>query len=260
VVLKEILKPSHPSFLVIAHRGASAEAPENTMAACELALKQGADMIEIDVLPSSDGIPYVIHDAGMKRLTGIDADIRRLHSSEMSKMYIRLMRNGGYGSEPVPSLSELMAWAKGKILLNIEIKPEGFDENEASNILDSTLKLIDSFSMQHSVLISSFSTECIRQCRKKEPEVAAGLLYNKKAAAGLQPVEATLRTGAGSLHIKKRKANKKMIGLAADRDISVMVYTVNRKRSMVKLIRRGVKGIFTDKPSLLRELVMELNI
>lgn len=240
---------------MIAHRGASAEAPENTMQSFELALKQGADMIEVDVLPSSDGVPVVIHDAKTKRLTGIEADIRNLHSSEISGMRIQLMKNRGYGSEPIPTLNELMAWAKGKILLNIEIKPEGFRENEPSNILDQTLQLVDAYSMQHSVLISSFSAECIVQCRKKAPEVATGLLYSKKAVAGLLPVEACIQTGASSLHVKNRRVRKKMIRLAAVHEISVLVYTVNRKRRMVNLIQNGVKGIFTDKPFLLREAV-----
>lgn len=259
MVLKQILKPSYPSFLVIAHRGASANAPENTMVACDLALKHGADMIEIDVLPSSDGVPIVIHDAITKRLTGIEADIRKLHSSEISGMRIKLMKNRGYGSEPIPTLNEMMAWAKGKILLNIEIKPEGFHENEPSNILDRTLDLIETYSMQNSVLISSFSAGCIRQCQIKAPAVATGFLYDKKAVAGLRPVEACIRIGASSLHTKKRITRKKMIRLAADRDISVMVYTVNRKRSMIKLIRKGVKGIFTDKPLLLREVVSSID-
>lgn len=259
MVLKQILKPSHPSFLVIAHRGASAEAPENTMESFELALKKGADMIEVDLLPSSDGVPVVIHDAKTKRLTGIKADIRNLHSSEISGMRIQLMKNRGYGSEPIPTLNELMAWAKGKVLLNIEIKREGFRENESSNILDKTLQLVDAYSMQHSVLISSFSAECIVQCRKKFPEVATGLLYNKKAAAGLRPVEACIRTGASSLHAKNRRARKKMIRLAADHDLPVLVYTVNREKRMLNLIKKGVKGIFTDKPGLLREVVSAMD-
>ncbi|WP_146198618.1 glycerophosphodiester phosphodiesterase [Rhodohalobacter mucosus] len=259
MVLKQILKPSHHSFLAVAHRGASAEAPENTMAAFELALKQGADMIEIDILPSSDGVPIVIHDTRTKRLTGIKADIRNLHSEEIARMHIQLMKNSGYGSEPIPTLNELLAWSKGKVLLNIEIKPEGFNQDDPANILSRTLSLIDRYAMQHSVLISSFSTECIRQCRKKAPAVATGLLYDKRASAGLRPIEACLRTGAVSLHTKKRRTTKKMISKAADRDIPVMVYTVNRRRRMKKLIQHGVKGIFTDKPSLLREVVLTMN-
>ena len=170
------------------------------------------------------------------------------------------MRNRGYGSEPVPTLNELLAWAKGKILLNIEIKPEGFWKNKPSNSLDQTLQLVDSYSMQHSVLISSFSAECIAQCRKKAPEVATGLLYSKKAVAGLPPVEACIQTGAVSLHAKNRQVRHKTIMVAAGHDIPVLVYTVNRKRRMAKLIKKGVKGIFTDKPYLLREVVSAMNI
>ena len=135
MVIKEILKPTNPSFLVIAHRGASHEAPENTMKAFELACKNGADMIEVDILPSADGVPVVIHDTFTKRLTGTEADIRNIHSSELTKLTVRIKRNRGYGSEPIPTLEELLAWAKDKILLNIEIKPEGFLPDADSNIL-----------------------------------------------------------------------------------------------------------------------------
>ena len=228
------------------------------MKAFELAYKYGADMIEVDILPSSDGVPVVIHDTFTKRLTGTEADIRNIHSSELPKLIVRLKRNRGYGSEPIPTLDELLAWAKDKILLNIEIKPEGFRPDADSNILKKTLELISDYSLQKSILISSFSPACIRQCRSLAPEVATGILYDKRAYKREDPVKVCKELGVNSLHLKKRSATRKRIHHAKENGIPVLVYTVNRKRSMKKLVQKGVKGIFSDKPALLKETISGL--
>jgi glycerophosphoryl diester phosphodiesterase len=258
VVLKEVLHPEHPTFLVIAHRGASYSAPENTMIAFELAVSHGANMIEVDILPSSDGVPVVIHDALTKRLTGTEADIRNIHSSEISGLSVSLKKNKGYGSEPIPTLKELLAWAKEKIFLDIEIKPEGFRPDDNRNILDTTIELISEFNMMNSVLISSFSSECIRQCRLKAPEITTGVLYDRKEYERKDPVQICREFGANSLHLKKRSVTGRLMERAGESKIPVLVYTINRKRSMKNLIRKGVKGIFTDKPSLLKEVSEEM--
>ena len=118
--------------------------------------------------------------------------------------------------------------------------------------------MISDYSMQKSILISSFSPECIRQCRSLAPEVATGVLYDKRAYKREDPVKVCRELGVNSLHLKKRSATRKRIHQAREKVIPVLVYTVNRKRSMKKLIQKGVKGIFTDKPALLKETLNEL--
>lgn len=256
--IKEYLKASHTGFLTIAHRGASAMAPENTMAAFVLAQQAGADMIELDVLPNADGIPMVIHDTDLHRLTGVKGDIREMTSAQLSEFRITLMKRKGFGAEAIPSLREVLRWAKGNILLNIEIKPEGYPATASPGIADSVMALISEHEMQHSTLISSFSRYCIEYIRKTAPELSTGILYDKKVSAGLSPVDMYHQTGTDTLHISYRRASHRLLDQAKTEQIPLLIYTVNRKRTMKRLIKQGVKGIFTDKPALLKKTVLEL--
>lgn len=228
------------------------------MAAFELALQQGADMIELDVLPNAEGIPMVIHDAGLYRLTGVKSDIREITSSQLSEILVTLKKRKGFGAEPIPYLDEVLDWSKGKISLNIEIKPEGYSAASSPNIADRVISLIGKYDMQNSVLISSFSRNCIEYIGKKAPELLTGILYDKEASKEYTPVELYHQTGADTLHISYRLATGKLIDQAKAEQIPLMVYTVNRKRSMEWLIGKGVKGVFSDKPALLKKTFHEL--
>lgn len=214
-------------------------------------------MIEVDVLPTADGIPVVIHDADLYRLAGVRADVRKMSMEELSHLRITTMKKRGFGSEPIPVLRELLTWAKGKICLNIEIKPEGFSLSDAPTIAECVVSLITEMDMENQILISSFSPACLYQCKEMAPDIPRGVLYDKKLSEGLSPTQLFEKTEAHTLHLSYRKTGKRIIQWAANENIPLFVYTVNYQWKMKKLIRKGVKGIFSDKPGLLKKVADE---
>ncbi len=107
-------------FLIIAHRGASAYEPENTLRAFRKALEMGADAIELDVRQSADGVIVVVHDEDLKRIAGIGKRVRECTYSELSQ--IRVL-----GSEPIPKLEDVLSEFGNRIPLFIEVKEAGFE-------------------------------------------------------------------------------------------------------------------------------------
>lgn len=245
--------------LVIAHRGASFYAPENTMPAFEMACDMGADMIELDVLLSSDGIPIVIHDADLTRLAGIEKDVRTLTSDETGKLDVGAWFNANYKGTAVPLLGDVLDWAAGKMALNIEIKPESVTELYEGGIEENVIRLIRERQMENQVLISGFDFRTVERFQKHEPGIARGLLYTKENSMGIAPALLAKKLGADTLHVSKWDVKSRMVKEMDAVECPVMAYTVNRKWEMRRLIRKGVRGIFSDRPDTLRDVVNKLD-
>jgi glycerophosphoryl diester phosphodiesterase len=241
--------------LVIAHRGASFYAPENSMPAFELAVEMGAEMIELDVLLSSDGVPVVIHDADLTRLAGIKKDIRTLTKAEIGKLDVGSRFHSKYSGTPVPLLSEVLDWASGKIALNVEIKPESVTDMFEGGVEEKVIQQIREREMEDQVLMSGFDLRSVERFQRHAPDIAKGLLYTKENSTGLAPAELVDRLGAVTLHLSKWDVKSRLLRDMAVKNCPVMAYTVNRKWEMRRLIRKGVRGIFSDRPDVLKNVV-----
>jgi glycerophosphoryl diester phosphodiesterase len=166
----------HEGSLVVAHRGASAAQPENTLPAFQAALEAGADAVELDVRLTSDGVPVVMHDADVAASTNGSgfvhamtlADVKRLDAS----------RGSGIRAE-VPTLAEVLDTIGDRGGLDIEIKnlpgEPAFDSPEEA-ILKATLEALEASSFPGPVLISSFNWLTIERCKQLAPEIPTGFL------------------------------------------------------------------------------------
>jgi glycerophosphoryl diester phosphodiesterase len=158
--------------LVVAHRGASAEAPENTIEAFERAIVLGADALEFDVRLTADGVPVVLHDADVGRTTDGSGAI-----VEMSHDRVRALRIDG--RHRVPTLHETLSVLSGRIAVDIELKnipgEPGFTA-DAEPLVEATLEAIASSGFEGVVLLSSFNPASIARARVLAPEVPTGLL------------------------------------------------------------------------------------
>ena len=142
---------------VVAHRGYSGRYPENTASAFEAAIRTGADMIELDVCLTKDRIPVVIHDQTLERTTEGHGLVSEFALSEIKKLDAGSWFSPEFKGESIPTLEEVLLQIRGKISINIEIKPECFESSGPADAIEKQICiLVEKFGINESVLISSF--------------------------------------------------------------------------------------------------------
>ena len=246
------------SFLVIAHRGASYSAPENTMTAFKLAQKKGADMIELDVILTRDKIPVVVHDNHLKKYGHHRKVVTNLTYNEIKDLDVGSWFSPIYSNQTIPTLQQVLKWAKNRTLLNIEIKPDSVTESSLGGVEEKVIGLIHSYDMSEQVLLSSFDYRVLKRFKNIAPEIRTGLLFNKKESNGMGVAELTNKYNSDTFHCTWLELYRFGLKNLNNFEIPVFIYTVNNKWMMKKLINRGVSGIFSDKPELLKQVAENL--
>jgi glycerophosphoryl diester phosphodiesterase len=257
-ILKRVLerrpKPLIWPPLKIGHRGAAGEAPENTLASFDLALRQGADGIEFDVQLSSDNIPVVIHDARLTRTTSGDgwvcehraSVLRRLDAGSWFNRRHPLHARERFSGARIPLLAEVLHWVKARqCLAFIEIKD--FRPGSAERIL----REIDNAGIWHLVRIFSFDLPTLQQAHEINRGARLGLDFSGR----LMPVRRALALGAEALVPHWAIASKRLIRSAHRKGLKVFPWTVNYPLHMKRKILDGVDGIITNYPARLTEVV-----
>ncbi len=238
---------------VIAHRGFSSEAPENTLAAIEMAIEIGADMVEIDVTVTSDGEVILLHDETLDRTTtgtGLPTD--------QTLEAIRLLDAGSwfsqeYEGEPIPTLAEALDTVKDRILINIEIKSEAVEHG----VVPKVAALVEEHGMIDQVVVSSFSPEALSRMKTTNPAIVTATLFNKDLHTGGDPLEIVQEVGSRGFNISSKRVTLEMIERCHKHGIPVAVYTVNDETEMLRLMAMGVDAVFTDHPDLMIEVAAE---
>ncbi|MBD3919168.1 glycerophosphodiester phosphodiesterase [Paenibacillus sp. PR3] len=239
------------SVLNIAHRGASAYCPENTMAAFQHALDLGATGIETDVQMTSDGHLVLIHDESLQRTTGSSKLVKDVTLDEMKQLDAGSWFDPAFAGERIPTLRELLELVKTHegILINIELKNgvvlyPGLEE--------AVIEEVRFQGMGERVILSSFNHYSLVLCKQLAPEIRTGILYME----GLyEPWEYAARIGANALHAYHYAVLPEWTTQAAERDIVYHPWTVNELDEMKRLLEAGVAGIITDYPDRLGELI-----
>ena len=243
------------NFVVIGHRGASAYYPENTMSAFRAAYEMGAEMVELDILLSKDGIPVVIHDETLERTTSGTGKVVEHTYAELSQLDAGSWFGEEHAGEKIPTLEEVVKFAKGKIALNIEIKTEAVSDEIKNGIEEKAYEIVKMHDMQDHVLFSSFDYRAITHLNGLNVNIAVALLYDKQQSGSSGPKELIRTYGADAFNCSYRQFSKRWASETSEADIPVFIYTVNSRRKMKKMIRRGANGIFSDKPDVLKQLV-----
>ncbi|MGD1032658.1 MAG: glycerophosphodiester phosphodiesterase [Opitutaceae bacterium] len=225
--------------LCIAHRGASAQAPENTLRAFERARSLGADGIELDAQTTRDGVPVVFHDLDVRRLTEGSG---RLAGFSWNRL--RALRVGG---EPIPSLREALAFARGGMLVQVEIKKGA----EVAPIL----RAIRSTGTARNVILASFERAILREAGALAPSIPRMLIADpeppsaRPAEAGLRWARAALSLGAAGISLNHRSiVSGSLVAAIRDRGLKLWCWTVNDRRSIRRLSKWGVDALIMDDP------------
>ncbi|MFD5771161.1 glycerophosphodiester phosphodiesterase [Streptomyces sp. NPDC127049] len=227
---------------VIAHRGASSVAPENTLIAGEVARRVGADWIENDVRPSKDGVPYVFHDAFVDRTTDGTGHIGKLTSAEIDALDAGSYLAPAYKGTRIPTLAAQLADLRergGRLLLDITGTRGKAD-------IERIIQIVREQRMMDRVLVQSFFPESLRHVRTLAPEVPMGLLRDKLDA---DPVAVTRELGVTAYNVsdKALSTRPELVAEMHAAGVSVNVWTVNEPDRWRALADLGVDGIITDR-------------
>lgn len=247
-------------FIIIAHRGASAYYPENTMIAFEKAVEMGAEMIEMDVMLSKDGIPIVFHDAKLNQHTNGNSYVKYYTLKELKELDAGSWFNPKFSNQKIPTLEEVLHFASGKIALNIEIKTEAVSDQIKNGVEEKVLQLVKEHGMQKHVLFSSFDYRAVRHFKRLDANIPVALLYEKNQSNRLLPHQLVKKYNVDAFNCSYRQLKKKWIADINKYNIPAFIYTVDSKRRMQKLIAGGVTGIFTNKPDLLKSVVQSYHL
>ncbi len=223
--------------IVIAHRGDSSRALENSLEALRLALSLSVDMVEIDIRKSMDSELYVMHDRHTGRTSDKNIDIEQSRSDEVSKVKLK---NG----EPIPTLMDVLSLFAGNVGLNLEIKSEGAGRLAAEHLRDSGYR--------GPVLISSFLENEILAVRGVAPFISTSGIFDTFT---VQNLTAYCAKRYSLISLRKKTVSRELIIACHNHGIRVYVWTVDDEADMKKFITWGVDGIYTNKPSLLKELL-----
>jgi len=225
--------------LVIAHRGASAEAPENTLAAFRRALALRVDGIELDVQVTRDGVPVVFHDASLRRLTGVPGRLASRTWRSLKKLRV-------HGTEPIPRLADVLALVRGRAVVQIELK--------RGARLAPVVRTIRRAKAEGWVMLASFELPLVRKAGRLAPGIPRMLIAEGRSLKKLLADMAAL--GAVGLSLDHRAVrNRSMVGQIHRHGGTVWCWTVNTAPAMRRLAARGVDAILSDNPALLRRTV-----
>ena len=266
---RTVSSPAHirPTPLVIAHRGASASAPENTCQALASAIDAGADMVEVDVQLTRDSHAVVFHDWNLARLasrTGYSP--RQLKSlgvgdvdlDELQRFDVGSWKDRKFAGLRIPSLSELLRHAGGRIALNLELKipDRGAIEPVRHGLIRELKKACALYPMPDFMVISSFDRTVMELARAASAEWRLGILPQR---GGVQAtIELAERLQAWSVHLPCRNMSLSVVRHIHDRGLLVFAYTADRPHLLRRLIDAGVDGIFTNVPHRLCALIQAL--
>jgi glycerophosphoryl diester phosphodiesterase len=236
-----------PVPAIIAHRGASAYAPENTLAAFKLALQQGADAIELDAKLSADHRVVVIHDQAVDRTTPHRGRIRDLAFDDLRAMDAGSHFDDAFKGEPIPSLEAVFEEVGSETYINVELTNYHslFDD-----LPQKVAELVHKHNVSERVFFSSFNIIALIRIHRLLPDAPIGLLaISGKAGSWARGWMADLLTPQ-SLHPERSDATCQLVEKAHRKGRKVFVYTVNQEEEMRRLFSIGVDGIFTDDPVL----------
>jgi len=252
--INEFMQPgSRPR--VIAHRGFSGVAPENTMAAFQKAIDVGADMFELDVLLSQDGHVVVIHDETLDRTTDGEGPVAARTLSELKVLDAGSWFAADFAGERIPTLAETLELAKGRILVNIEIKTEAVTDRAQGGIVDKALAIVRRLDMMDEIVISSFDPRALAQARELEPGVKTASLFNERLQEGKSPEEVMADVGSNGFNLSGKQVDASIVAACHRLERPVAVYTVNEISEMERILDLGADAIFTDHPDRLLEVL-----
>ena len=240
--------------LNFAHRGASAAAPANTLAAFRLAAEMGADGVELDVQLARDGEVVVIHDFAVDSTTNGRGAVREMTLAQLKELDAGSWFDPAFAGERIPTLQEVFDAIGHRLLVNVEIKSLPL---RGRGLEAEVVRLIEDNNLVHRVIVSSFNPLSLRKVKGFNPNVTTALLYGPRQSLLLRHAWLGSVTPHEFRHPHYSMVNERFLGWARQKGYRVNTWTVDEVDEMRRLIALGVDGIITDCPDLLAEVLSE---
>jgi len=241
--------------LIIAHRGASAEAPENTLAAFQAAARAGADGIELDVTMCASGDVVVIHDDTIDRTTNGSGRVRDMSLETLRFFDAGRWFDARYEGQVIPTLADVVDLVDESLFINIEIKSTGLRDE---GLEDGVIDLVRRRSIGDRVLISSFSPIALWRVRHRAPQLRRALLTAPNMPLFLRSGWPAPLVRPHTLHPHHSQVDDQYVQRAHQRGRQVNAWTVDAPEEMRRLCEMGVDGIITNHPARLRTVLEQL--
>lgn len=238
--------------LNFAHRGASYEAPENTLAAFLLAAELGADGIELDVQLSRDGEIVVIHDFFLESATDGEGPVRERTLAELKKLDAGSRFDPVYAGQEIPTLQEVIDAVGRRLLLNIELKTPGLRDG---GLAGGVVRAIEDNHLLGRTIVSSFNPLALQWVRRLNPWVPIGLLYSPDLPLFLRRPWARHLLKLDAIHPHHSLVDGRYVPWARKQGYRVHTWTVDDPGRMWQLVRQGVDIMITNRPDLLRQVL-----
>lgn len=233
--------------IVVAHRAGAKVAPENTVAALEQAIRDRAPIAEIDVQQLSDGTLIVMHDSNFKRTAGEDICVWDVEANALRDLEVGSGFSAAYRGERVPTLEEMLACAKGRITMMIELKYTGQEQD----LEESVLALLESYDMVDECIIGSMNKGILQRVKELDPDISTVFIAHDLEAADYD------LDYADSYSIEGNNLTTDMVDAIHYRGKTVYGWTANTSGAMLRIVNCGADGVVTDDVRLLQTFLRE---
>ena len=251
--------------LIIGHRGASALAPENTLAAFKRALIDGADGVELDVRLAADGVPVVIHDPNLRRTGLCEGLVAKMTSSQLVQMDVGGWFNanhphlarGEYSRQVVPTLDQVFDLFRKRsthsALIYVEMKT---DKAEATHVAlaRAVVQLVKDRDLRKRVIVVSFNLKALAEIKRIDSNIVTGALFeprrNPVKTIRKHPlIAAAVKCGANEILLHRLTATRRLVDLSAENNLRSVVWTVDDPKWMRRGAGFGIHALITNNPA-----------
>ena len=253
------MPPAARRPLVIGHRGASAHAPENTLAAFRLAIESGANGVELDVRLSKDGVPVVVHDRDLKRLAGSSVQVASSAASELARVDLGTFFNDShprharpeFAGAGVPTLDEVLQLFVEVGSVHIELKID--KKRELTPLVSEVCRVIHSSPILPRIVLSSFRLTAIAEAKHLLPSVRTSALFAPSIMRFLKRrrhmIALARAFGANEVSLNHALATRKFTKIAHDAGVPVNLWTCNNLKWVGRSIELGINAVITNYPA-----------
>lgn len=231
---------------VMAHRGLSADAPENTLYAFSDAISVGADFIELDVQQTRDGVLVVMHDSNLKRTTGVNKDIWDVDYADIQNLDAGSWFDPAYVNARIPTLEETLQFVDKRAKLNIEIKPT---KHGSDTLEQDVAELITRYQYTDACYVTSFSYGSLKKVKEVNPEIRTGYLMS--VAYG----QFYSLKYADAFSLNKVFVTSQVVNAAHQQGKQIFAWTVNSMSEVRSLCNLHVDSIITDDPVMVQNVI-----
>lgn len=239
------------SFQIVAHRGASAYAPENTRIAIQTAVEKEADCAELDVRMTRDGRLVLMHDDSLERSTGRQGLVWDFRFEELKNLEAGAWFSPEFEGEPIPTLEEIIDLARGSIKLNIEIKTSRWQLQSPELIARKVADLLHRKNFTGQAIVTSFDRTVVDEIEYYAPKIRTGLIFEKEYP------ETVFDGPWDALSVFHETVDEEFVRKTKLGGKKLYVWTVNEEEPIRKMLALGVDGIISDKPDLVRRILEE---